>query len=50
MVEPKSSFSLLFVIGIVENRIVTEQEKNFLVTLPRHRHLLLLFVASLFVC
>ena len=40
--------SLLFVIDLVENPTVSE-EKNFLVTLPRHCHLLLLFVASLFV-
>jgi hypothetical protein len=49
LVEPKSSLSLLFVIGLVENPIVTEEEKNFLVTLPRHRRLLLLFVAPPFV-
>ena len=48
MVEPKSSLSLLFVIGIVENPIATEPEKNFLVTLPRHPHLILLFVTSSF--
>jgi len=37
---------LLFVIGIVENRIVTEEEKNFPVTLPRHRHCHLLSLLS----
>jgi len=46
LVEPKSSLSLLFVIGLVENPIVTEEEKNFLVTLPRHRHCLLLSLLS----
>jgi len=36
LVEPKSSLSLLCVIGLGEHPIVTEEEKNFFVTLPRH--------------
>ena len=37
---------LLFVIDLVENPIVTEEKKNFLVTLPRHRHCPLLSLLS----
>jgi hypothetical protein len=40
LVEPKSSLSLLFVIGLVENPIHTVEKKNFFVTLPCPCHLL----------